>query len=130
MVSSRIRIASANVRTLLPWQDEASYNRNAFTSLKSKTELLQMMFHGAGYGIVGIQEGRTTTKRLVVGNYFEMFAGACPESRYGSQVWVSNSLQFSADVFVQPCARITTVIGVAQALAAGLVVCSAHAPHE
>eukprot|EP00959_Pyramimonas_sp_CCMP1952_P145401 3044035-Pyramimonas_sp.AAC.1 len=59
--TSRIRLASANVRTFLPWQDEASYDRNAFASLKSKTELLQMMFHDAGYGIVGIQEGRSTT---------------------------------------------------------------------
>ena len=53
----RVRVSSANVRSLQPHQEAKSYARIAGEQLRMKTEVLQTLFHEHNMDIVGVQEG-------------------------------------------------------------------------
>lgn len=51
-------IASANVNTLLPWQEKCAYAKFATACMLSKVQLLEDQFVTVGADVIGIQEGR------------------------------------------------------------------------
>ena len=54
----RVRVTSANVRSLHPRGDACSYRAVQGRELRGKVEILQNLFHERGVDVVGIQEGR------------------------------------------------------------------------
>ena len=90
----RVCLVSANVRTLLPWQEDRSYAQNSLCLLRSKVEALEVQFEAAGYDIVGIQEGRARSTASSDGVHYKMLAVAAdPNGTAGNQLWIRNSLR-------------------------------------
>ena len=63
----KVALVSANVRTLLPWQEDRSYAQNSLCLLRSKVEALEIQFEAARCDLVGIQEGRAKTTAALDG---------------------------------------------------------------
>ena len=86
-------LVTANVRTLLPWQEDCSYAKNSLCLLRSKVEALEVQFEEHGFDIVGIQEGRSKTTAVINGAKYKMLTVAADEKgSYGNQLWIRYGL--------------------------------------
>ena len=74
--SVSLTLASANVQTLLPWQEDRAYARNALNQMLSKVEVLETTFQEHKLDVVGIQEGRARTVGSRVGAAYKQYRAA------------------------------------------------------
>ena len=89
----KVALVSANVRTLLPWQEDRSYAQNSLCLMRSKVEALEVQFEAARYDLVGIQEGRAKTTAALDGVHFKMLTVAADQTGTGgNQLWIRHSL--------------------------------------
>ena len=85
-------IASANVCSLLPHQEDCSYSKVSGALLLSKVQMLDTMFNDACFDVVGLQEGRGRAKLERTGVHYSMLvAPADATGSYGVQLWVRTS---------------------------------------
>ena len=84
-----LRVATANVQTLLPYQETRSYARNSVDLLRSKVQLLESQFFENDINVVGIQEGRSKVSSKTEGLHYTMLnAPATTGGSYGVQLWL------------------------------------------
>ena len=84
-----VKIASANVLTLLPKRGPAGVQGRA------RMEMLQKQFAQEGYHLIGVQEARVRTEIKIEQDGFLVFsAPASAAGHYGCQLWISTTLPF------------------------------------
>ena len=84
-----VKIASANVLTLLPKRGPAGVQGRA------RMEMLQKQFAQEGYHLIGVQEARVRTEIKIEQEGFLVFsAPASAAGHYGCQLWISTTLPF------------------------------------
>jgi len=125
--SARLVLASANVCTLAPRDEDAANAQVAGDLLMGKVQIMEQRFQEFGVQIVGVQEGRSRRHEVRSGLHFQMFAGMADNGVGGCQVWVSNALKFRVGEFLAPSARCTIVTGTITDDNIPLVLVSAHA---
>ena len=124
------RWATANVRTLLPAQEECSYAKNAASLLMSKVQALEISFHDHNLSWVALQEGRSRREGVREGLHFHMYMAPADEfGGLGVQVWRAREPAFDTLLWRAVSPRI--LFHVAR-LSSGVVsiVISAHSPVE
>ena len=60
-----MRVATANVKTLMPAQETKSYGKISGAMLFHRMQLLEQQFAANNLQIVGVQEGRSRTAAVV-----------------------------------------------------------------
>jgi len=81
-----VKLATANVNTLLPWEKSTSYGKvGGHELLLSKVQLLMYEFLAFDLHILGVQEGRPPTLGVKEGLYYNML---CAPSLRGN-LWSS-----------------------------------------
>jgi len=89
-----VNLASANVNTLLPWEEGTSYGRvGGRELLLSKVQLLEYEFMECDLHILGVQEGRSPTTGVKEGLYYKMLCAPSQRGNYGVQLWVARSVK-------------------------------------
>eukprot|EP00973_Karenia_brevis_P031038 4281514-Karenia_brevis.AAC.1 len=120
-------VATANVRTLLPQQEDRSYGKVAGVLLFSKVELLERQFADAYIDVIGVQEGRARSSHERTGHAYKMLvAAADPNGSYGVQLWLK--IGISVRLWRVVSARIMYAIVCKKGCETGFLV--GHAPHE
>ena len=69
-------IASANVNTLLPWQEKCAYAKIANACMLSKVQLLEDQFLAAEMDVIAVQEGRANATVRKEGSSYTMMCAA------------------------------------------------------
>ena len=119
--------ATANVLTLLPFQQARAYAAVSGICMRSKVTMLEMQFHQHGLDIVGIQEGRSPQAELTEGQHYTMVSAAADaHGALGVQLWVKHSLPIVAWQAESP--RLLHAVVGKRGYEVGCLV--AHAPHS
>ena len=87
---STVTMASANVRTLLPHQEDTSYNHTSAALMMSKVQMLEQQFIDNKLEVIGIQEGRSRHGVESSGFAYRMLTSCADHGgQYGNQFWFS-----------------------------------------
>ena len=125
-----VKVGTANVQTLLPWQEDRSYAKNSINPLYSKVEILETNFAERGLQVVGIQEGRARSSSLQIGTkYKRAMSAAYPDGSCGVQTWVLNDGKFDLVHWEGDNPRLMHAI-VKLTNSSLLIVVVGHAPHS
>ena len=90
-----LSIATANVNTLLPWEEATTYGKiGGKELLLSKVQLLEYEFDECQLHIVGVQEGRSPDMGVKEGLYYKMLCAPGVRGNYGVQLWIRRSMRY------------------------------------
>eukprot|EP00969_Alexandrium_andersonii_P157475 6960469-Alexandrium_andersonii.AAC.1 len=88
-----LNLATANVNTLLPWEEGTSYGKVGGRELMlSKVQLLEYEFVEYELHILGLQEGRSPSLGIKEGLYYKMLCAPGEGGNYGVQLWIARSM--------------------------------------
>ena len=122
-----MRVATANVKTLMPAQETKSYGKISGAMLFHRMQLLEQQFAANNLQIVGVQEGRARSTQERSGSDFRMLTSAADEhGDFGVQLWVAHALHVVTWSAISPrlLYGVTELRGCQQGWLVG------HAPHE
>jgi hypothetical protein len=124
------RWATANVRTLIPAQEECSYAQNSVSLLMSKVQALEISFREHSLSWVAIQEGRSRREGIRDGLHYLMYMAPADEfGGLGVQIWRAREPSFSTILWRAVSPRILFHVARLNSGAISVVI-SAHSPVE
>ena len=122
-------MASANVRTLLPHQEDTSYSRTSAALMMSSAQLLEQQFIESGLEVIGLQEGRSRHAVERSGFAYKMLASCADHGgQYGNQLWFSFKSRFQIVTWRTVSPRIMFAVLTRSQIAYAFIV--AHGPTE
>ena len=122
-------VGTANVNTLLPFQEGRSYAKISGAMMLSRVQLHEMQFEMVGLSAIGSQDGRSRESHQRDGIHSTMFTSAAtPKGNYGVQLWLLRSCKFRVQQWRAMSPRVLYAVTIKDGR--GIVFIVAHSPIE